>query len=90
MPDGLDFRKVEISGYDIVEYLQFIGIQVILCDARVFQSGHLTVKGCQSHERFVRIGSFKDNLSRSVPMSSIMQLVLDDLKNLADSSALGL
>ena len=72
--------KVKITRNKIIEYLQLIFFQIVLGYFDVFDSWQFALKCRQAHKWFVGIRTLIDNFCRSMPMSSIMQLILHDFK----------
>ena len=80
MFDCRDFRNVEITCDKIVQYPQFLFIQIVFRYADIIQHRQIPGKGSQSHEWFFRIRPFVNDFCDSMAVRRIMEFILDNLE----------
>ena len=69
-------RIAQISGNEIVQYLQFVRREIVLCNSNILRRGKIPGKCGKPHKWLFGIGSLKNHLCGGMAMGGIVQLVL--------------
>ena len=90
MAHRLNLRKVKVSGNEIVQYLQFVRGDIVLCDSNILRRGKITGKCGEPHKWLFGIGLLKNHLCGGMALGGIVcSLFCTILKKATDSALLG-